>query len=167
VEVEIRPGSSYSVNHLSRVMVRVGAKVQKGGTIGLVGTSGSATGPHTHEGVSIKDEVGRSILFNPDLFTKGGKLAGSHLITPLQQEVQVNGAGVNIRKADTDLFDRASVYAVSKADGIYRLGTGNRIAPLDKAFPFLHWRDSSEGDFAIVTGFGRRLAIHRSLVRFV
>jgi murein DD-endopeptidase MepM/ murein hydrolase activator NlpD len=170
VEVQIRPESHYSVNHLSRVGVRVGQKVRQGDVIGAVGATGATTGPHTHEGVSVDTVISGRVhflLYDPDLFMAGGRLANDPRIQPEAREVQLNGAGINIRLADEDLFDRESVYAFSRAHGIFRRGTGNRIAPLGKHFPFLRWRQTPSGDFAIVTGFGKRLAIRRNLVHFV
>ena len=38
----------------------------------------------------------------------GGRLANDPRIQPEQREVQLNGAGINLRKADEDLFDRDS-----------------------------------------------------------
>lgn len=170
VEIQIRPESSFSVNHLSRVSVKVGQRVRQGDVIGAVGSTGASTGPHTHEGVSVDTVIAGRVhflLYDPDLFMAGGRLANDPRIQPEQREIQLNGAGINLRKADEDLFDRASVYAMSRKDGIYRRGTGNRIAPLSKAFPFLRIRQTPFGDFAIVTGFGKRLAIRRNLVHFV
>jgi murein DD-endopeptidase MepM/ murein hydrolase activator NlpD len=41
--------------HLSEIMVKVGDKVSKGSDIGLVGSTGRASGPHLHWGIRIKD----------------------------------------------------------------------------------------------------------------
>ena len=85
VTVEIRPGTEYSVNHLHRVATRaqVGRIVQRGDKIGEVGMTGLATGPHVHEGVSIRDGHGRSILWNPNVFFRGGSRANDPHIKPL------------------------------------------------------------------------------------
>ncbi len=52
--------------HLSRVDVAQGARVRRGQTIGAVGTSGRATGPHLHFGVRWRGaRVDPTMLLRP------------------------------------------------------------------------------------------------------
>ena len=41
--------------HLSKVLVDVGDEIKQGDTIGLVGATGRATGPHLHWGATVKN----------------------------------------------------------------------------------------------------------------
>jgi murein DD-endopeptidase MepM/ murein hydrolase activator NlpD len=171
VEVEIRPGTRYAVNHLQKTSVRTGQAVQKGQQLGTVGCTGSCTGPHTHEGVSIlePDPVGivRTFLYNPELFMEGGVLQNDSRIQPLEQYLRVQGPGINIRFTPPDPANSGNIFATSRQKGIYRRATGNRIGPLTYRFRFLHWTHTDDGTFAVVRGFHRRLAIRKSMVVFL
>jgi len=54
-----------SYSHLSRMEVRVGQRVEKGGVVGLAGATGRATGPHLHWGVKVN-----SVNVNPLTFIR-------------------------------------------------------------------------------------------------
>lgn len=56
--VEIRHGSGRSTlyAHMSRIDVKKGQKIEQGGTIGAVGQTGWATGPHLHFEVKLNGE---------------------------------------------------------------------------------------------------------------
>lgn len=173
VEVEIRPGTRYSANHLRKTIVRVGQKVEQGQKLGEVGCTGSCTGNHAHCGLSIvePDPVGivRTFLYRVSLFQQGGPLAHDPRVQPLVQYLRVKGPGVSIRFTPPDEGNSGNVFASSRGDhfpegrGIYRRATGNRIGPLDYRFRYLWDRD----EYVIVRGFRRRLAIHREDVVFV
>ena len=55
----IEHGRGYSTlyGHCSRIEVKKGQKVQRGQTIGLVGATGLATGPHLHFEIRRYQEV--------------------------------------------------------------------------------------------------------------
>ncbi len=55
--VVLRHGGSYSTlyGHLSRFAVRIGARVRQGDTLGYVGQTGWATGPHLHYEFRVAD----------------------------------------------------------------------------------------------------------------
>jgi murein DD-endopeptidase MepM/ murein hydrolase activator NlpD len=53
--------------HLSRALVRVGTKVALGQTVGLMGRTGRATGPHLHYEIRVD---GRPL--NPKPFLEAG-----------------------------------------------------------------------------------------------
>lgn len=176
VEVEIRPNTRFSVNHLSTIHCQVGDRVPKGSLIGRVGTSGATTGPHTHEGVSIREAdsngIYRTFCYNPALFTKGGRLANDPRIQPLEQKLVVDGGGVTIWFAGSGFDDRGDVWGYSRkrvADrpaGIYR--HGERKAALTYQFTYITERWTEEfGVMVIVTGFNRKLAMQKDRVRFL
>jgi murein DD-endopeptidase MepM/ murein hydrolase activator NlpD len=169
-EVEIRPGTRYSGNHLSHLRVRTGQQVKQGQVLGNVGCTGSCTGNHIHESVSIveADPVGivRTFLYNPALFQKGGVLANDPRIQPLIQYLRVKGEGINIRFTPPDQGNSGNIFATSREDGIYRRATGNRIGPLSYRFRYL-FDNPADPSFLVVRGFRRRLAIHRTLVHWL
>jgi hypothetical protein len=85
----------------------------------------------------------------------------------VQRYVNVNGPEVNIRHAPPVAFRRGNVFARSRKDGIYRLDTGNKLSGLGYDFEFKYWRETDRGTFAIVKGYGRRLAIRQGNCHFV
>ncbi len=66
VEVRSRMGYSYIYGHMSRLSVKTGAVVAQGQSLGAVGSTGRATGPHLHFEVR-KNGVPQ----NPRLFISG------------------------------------------------------------------------------------------------
>jgi murein DD-endopeptidase MepM/ murein hydrolase activator NlpD len=57
VEIDHGYGFRTRYGHLSSVLVRVGAKVEKGSPIGRLGSTGRSTGPHVHYEVWLADAV--------------------------------------------------------------------------------------------------------------
>jgi murein DD-endopeptidase MepM/ murein hydrolase activator NlpD len=55
VIVDHGAGVFTSYSHLSRMVVAVGQRVEKGTVIGLAGATGRATGPHLHWGVKVNN----------------------------------------------------------------------------------------------------------------
>lgn len=82
VRVEIQKGVQFGSGHMIGRGASVGAHVARGQQIGAVGSSGTATGPHDHFFVSIRDSIGRSILYDPGLFLPGGRLQNDARIRP-------------------------------------------------------------------------------------
>lgn len=68
VEIDHGDGITTRYAHLSKIMVEVGARVEKGGIVGRVGSSGRSTGPHLHYEIRRK---GRAV--NPLTFISAGR----------------------------------------------------------------------------------------------
>jgi murein DD-endopeptidase MepM/ murein hydrolase activator NlpD len=68
VEVDHGLGIRTRYGHLSRILVKVGAQVQKGAIIGKLGSTGRSTGPHVHYEVWYDTTVK-----NPSNFLKAGR----------------------------------------------------------------------------------------------
>jgi murein DD-endopeptidase MepM/ murein hydrolase activator NlpD len=66
VEVRSRMGYSYIYGHMSRLFVKQGSVIAQGQSLGAVGGTGKATGPHLHFEVR-KNGVPQ----NPRLFISG------------------------------------------------------------------------------------------------
>lgn len=70
VEIDHGFGITTRYAHLSSVAVKEGDRVEKGGLIGQVGSTGRSTGPHLHYEVRIDDDAA-----NPQRFLRAGNLA--------------------------------------------------------------------------------------------
>jgi murein DD-endopeptidase MepM/ murein hydrolase activator NlpD len=68
VEIDHGYGFKTRYGHLSSVLVRVGAKVQKGSPIGKLGSTGRSTGPHVHYEV-----WSGNVVRNPRKFIEAGR----------------------------------------------------------------------------------------------
>jgi hypothetical protein len=107
VEVEIRPGTKYTFNHCSSILVKVGQIVTKGQNIARMGKSGNTTGIHCHTSLDIletgADGIRRWLMWNPKLWMSGGAYANDARIKPAYtpttrvQRVTIPTNGVNVR----------------------------------------------------------------------
>lgn len=168
VRVQIRPGSSYCSNHMSRRAVTVGQHVVRGQKLGEVGSTGNSTAPHDHFWVGLDDVIGSQewpTLFDPALFFRGGSMANDPRIQPMESYVRVNGAGINIRGTPDLDVGSANIWATTQADGIYH--NGKRKAGLGYQFEFVRYIANDDGIWCKVVGFGRTLYIARYLCHFV
>ena len=63
IEVKHRYGYTTVYAHLARRFVRKGERIQKGGSIGLVGSTGGSTGPHLHFEIKSKGKYVNPLRF--------------------------------------------------------------------------------------------------------
>lgn len=75
--IEHGNGYSTSFSHMQKIMVRTGAKVQRGQLIGLVGNTGRSTGPHLHYEITLDNKP-----INPYPFMQVASLSESHTSSP-------------------------------------------------------------------------------------
>jgi len=68
VEIDHGFGIHTRYGHLSKIMVTVGSKVNKGSMVGLMGSTGRSTGPHVHYEVWYDD-----VVRNPSNFIEAGR----------------------------------------------------------------------------------------------
>jgi len=68
VEIDHGYGFRTRYGHLSQLLVRVGAKVQKGSPVGKLGSTGRSTGPHVHYEVWLAD-----VVRDPSRFIEAGR----------------------------------------------------------------------------------------------
>lgn len=68
VEVDHGYGMRTRYGHLSSILVRVGAKVEKGAPVGKLGSTGRSTGPHVHYEVWLAD-----VVRDPSRFIEAGR----------------------------------------------------------------------------------------------
>ncbi|HTQ12813.1 MAG TPA: peptidoglycan DD-metalloendopeptidase family protein [Rhizomicrobium sp.] len=68
VEIDHGYGFRTRYGHLASILVRVGAKVQKGTPIGKLGSTGRSTGPHVHYEVWLGD-----VVRNPSTYIEAGR----------------------------------------------------------------------------------------------
>ncbi|MDB5741387.1 MAG: hypothetical protein JWP16_2427 [Alphaproteobacteria bacterium] len=68
VEIDHGYGIHTRYGHLSSITVQIGTKVEKGGSVGRVGSTGRSTGPHVHYEVWYDD-----VVKNPNNFIEAGR----------------------------------------------------------------------------------------------
>jgi len=68
VEVDHGYGVRTRYGHLSKILVQIGTKLEKGATVGRLGSTGRSTGPHVHYEVWYDDAVR-----DPSKFIKAGQ----------------------------------------------------------------------------------------------
>ena len=68
VEVDHGYGIHTRYGHLSKITVRNGMRIDKGGNLGRVGSTGRSTGPHVHYEVWYDN-----VVKNPNNFIEAGR----------------------------------------------------------------------------------------------
>jgi murein DD-endopeptidase MepM/ murein hydrolase activator NlpD len=68
VEVDHGYGFHTRYGHLSSILVRVGARLEKGSPVGRLGSTGRSTGPHVHYEVWVANH-----LTDPSRFIEAGR----------------------------------------------------------------------------------------------
>jgi murein DD-endopeptidase MepM/ murein hydrolase activator NlpD len=71
VEVDHGYGMKTRYGHLSKILVQVGSKLERGAQVGTLGSTGRSTGPHVHYEVWHDD-----VVRNPSRFLR----AGTHVL---------------------------------------------------------------------------------------
>jgi murein DD-endopeptidase MepM/ murein hydrolase activator NlpD len=180
VEVEIRPGVRYSFNHCNSRLVYVGQKVTQGQKIATVGATGtitysdgtkvrSAFGVHCHTVLTIRetlsDGITRSMIYNLFPYLEGQALANSSIVAPAGASyptVRVRNP-VNIRSTPDLDVGSANILYVSRADGIFRVSDGARVASATTGFQLRRTLSNDDGTWGELYGFKRLLYVMKGL----
>jgi murein DD-endopeptidase MepM/ murein hydrolase activator NlpD len=72
VEIDHHNGLSTRYGHLSKILVRVGQRVNVGDIVGLIGSTGRSTGPHLHYETRVNDTA-----VDPQKFLRAGDKLGA------------------------------------------------------------------------------------------
>jgi murein DD-endopeptidase MepM/ murein hydrolase activator NlpD len=68
VEIDHGFGMHTRYGHLAKITVKIGSRVDKGGVIGKMGSTGRSTGPHVHYEVLYEN-----VVRNPTKFIEAGR----------------------------------------------------------------------------------------------
>ena len=157
MEVEIRPGTKYTFNHCSRLMVRVGTIVAKGQILAYIGATGVATGNHCHVSLDISergsDGVYRWLMWNPKLCMAGGAYANDARITPAygasvpRLSAGIIGDDINIRSQPR--MPAAYLYAHTVAGRVRRYSDNKDLGARTSRFL---WYREVQGDQYVIGG---------------
>lgn len=159
MEVEIRPGTKFTFNHCSRLLVKTGAIVTKGQLIAYIGKTGAATGNHCHTSLDIlergPDGIYRWLMWNPKLFMSGQAYANDPRIVSAYAgtaKVPRLSGGIiadegNIRTTPRQVS--GNIFAVTRSGRVRRKSDNADLGPRTARF---RWYREVQGDQYTVGG---------------
>lgn len=123
--------------HLAKIYVKVGQKVSYVTKIGIMGSTGNSTGPHTH--VEIRRFSGGKAVakLNPATYMGVPNKKGSYKSDDFQMDDKNNATEIRTFARKTNIRDHATTYAVAH---LYKEGTTVEMLELDVAVADgYHW----------------------------